>query len=191
MPAGVVVLERRRAHRAAVKDHELGHGPDPPSCTASRSVTPKEHTYSRHPGTQAARPARTASSIHDRSRNVFPLPAGADTSVTRAAPPSRPNSAWRDTTPRTAGATGASAVPDRTAGSTAPPWTGPVAYCNGSHPSPAEMIFRRDGHPVRVCPPTLALAGDQVHAAPPLSTACTLRPLTGGGPPHGMPLVRP
>jgi len=26
------------------------------------------------------------------------------------------------------------------------------------------MIFSRDDHPVRVCPPTLALAGDQMHA---------------------------
>jgi len=51
------------------------------------------------------------------------------------------------------------------------------------------MISRRDDHPVRVCPPTLALAGDQMHAGRPF-TGCTLRPLTGGGSPHGMPPVR-
>jgi hypothetical protein len=51
------------------------------------------------------------------------------------------------------------------------------------------MIFRRDDHPVRVCPPTLALAGDQMHAGRPF-TGRTLRPLTGRGPPHGMPPVR-
>jgi hypothetical protein len=44
----------------------------------------------RWTGTHAARPARPASAIHDRSRSVFPLPAGADTSVTRPAVPSRP-----------------------------------------------------------------------------------------------------
>ena len=55
------------------------------------------------------------------------------------------------------------------------------------------MIFRRDDHPVRVCPPTLALAGDQVHAGRPF-TGCTLRPLTGQGfaPRHaaGSPVTR-
>jgi len=55
------------------------------------------------------------------------------------------------------------------------------------------MIFRRDGHPVRVCPPTLALAGDQMHAGRPF-TGCTLRPLTGQGfaPRHaaGSPVTR-
>jgi hypothetical protein len=39
------------------------------------------------------------------------------------------------------------------------------------------MIFRRDDHPVRLCPPTLALTGDQMHAGRPF-TGCTLRPLT-------------
>jgi hypothetical protein len=55
------------------------------------------------------------------------------------------------------------------------------------------MIFRRDDHPVRVCPPTLALAGDQMHAGLP-STGRTLRPLTGGGSPPrhaaGSPVTR-
>jgi hypothetical protein len=37
-----------------------------------------------HP-THAARVARPDAAIQDRSRNVLPLPAGADTSVTRAA----------------------------------------------------------------------------------------------------------
>ena len=44
------------------------------------------------------------------------------------------------------------------------------------------MIFRRDDHPVRVCPPALAPARDQMHAGRPV-TGCTLYPLTGGGSP--------
>jgi hypothetical protein len=37
--------------------------------------------------------------IHDRSSTVLPLPAGADTTVTRACAASRPNSRGRETTP--------------------------------------------------------------------------------------------
>ena len=43
-------------------------------------------------GTHAALPASPAPPIHDRSKVVFPLPGGADTTITRADAPSRPNS---------------------------------------------------------------------------------------------------
>jgi hypothetical protein len=56
-------------------------------------------------GTQAARPARPDSAIQERSRTVFPLPAGADNTVTRPAPVSLANSAGREMTPRGAAAT--------------------------------------------------------------------------------------
>src|SRR5215472_17464573 len=49
--------------------------------------------------THVARPARPAHLIQDRSSTVFPLPAGADTTLTRVCAPSRPNSRGRDTTP--------------------------------------------------------------------------------------------
>jgi hypothetical protein len=68
-------------------------------------------------GTHAVLSARPAAAIHDRSKNVFPLPAGADIWVTRPAPPSRSNSTRRETTPPlTAGAARAPAVPDRAIG---------------------------------------------------------------------------
>ena len=50
----------------------------------------------RHPCSALARPAAP---IQDRSKNVFPLPAGADTWVTRPARPSSSNNALRDTIP--------------------------------------------------------------------------------------------
>jgi hypothetical protein len=53
----------------------------------------------RPTGTHAALSARSASPVHDRSKTVFPLPGGADTTVTRADASSRPNSPGRDTTP--------------------------------------------------------------------------------------------
>ena len=53
-----------------------------------------------------------------RSRTVFPLPAGADTTVTRAGAPSRANSAGRDTTlPAPRPAARPTAVPDCVASS--------------------------------------------------------------------------
>jgi hypothetical protein len=51
--------------------------------------------------------ARPAAPIHDRSKNVFPLPAGADTWVTRPARPSRSNNPRRDTIPSLTAGTGA------------------------------------------------------------------------------------
>jgi hypothetical protein len=54
---------------------------------------------SRPAVTHATRPASPAPAIHDRSNTVFPLPAGAHTTVTRADDPSRPNSDTRGTTP--------------------------------------------------------------------------------------------
>ena len=78
-------------------------------------------------GTHAASPARFASAIQEASRSVFPLPAGADTSVTRPAPSSRAKSPGRETSPsRTAGAAGALVLPDRSAGPTTPSLTRPV-----------------------------------------------------------------
>jgi hypothetical protein len=68
-------------------------------------------------GTHAMPRARPTASIHDFSKTVFPLPGGADILVTRAVPPSRPNSVWRGTiSPRIEGATGALAAWDRVAG---------------------------------------------------------------------------
>src|SRR5690606_41195202 len=51
-----------------------------------------------------ALPISSGFAIHERSRNVFPLPAGAEISVTRAAPSSRSKSAGRATTPPLAAA---------------------------------------------------------------------------------------
>src|SRR5262249_25034120 len=62
--------------------------------------------------------SKPAELIQDRNSTVFPLPGGADTTVTRAAP-SRPNSRGRDTTlPATepaAPATASAPAPDRMA----------------------------------------------------------------------------
>jgi hypothetical protein len=54
----------------------------------------------RPAGTHAALSATPAQLIQDRSSTVLPLPADADTTVTRACVASRPNSRGRDTTPR-------------------------------------------------------------------------------------------
>ena len=70
--------------------------------------------------TQAARSARPESSIQERSKIVFPLPAGAERLTTRPASPSRSKSSRRETMPRrTAGATGPSVESDRTVDCTA------------------------------------------------------------------------
>jgi hypothetical protein len=53
----------------------------------------------RPTATHATRPARPGSPIQDRSSTVFPLPGGADSTVTRADAPSRSNSLGRGTTP--------------------------------------------------------------------------------------------
>src|SRR5262249_52273790 len=64
----------------------------------------------RHPGSTLG---QAASPIHDRSSSsVFPLPAAADTSVTRAARPARPNGAGRETIPPLTAGTGLPPVPD-------------------------------------------------------------------------------
>ncbi|MGH3296001.1 MAG: hypothetical protein ACRDP7_29800 [Trebonia sp.] len=52
----------------------------------------------RPAGTHDARPPAPAWPSHDRSSTVFSLPTGADTTVTRAAPASRPSSTGRGTT---------------------------------------------------------------------------------------------
>jgi len=62
--------------------------------------------------TDATRPLGAASAIHDRSKTVFPLPGGADTTVTRADPPSRASSPGRDTTRPESGATQFSELSD-------------------------------------------------------------------------------
>jgi hypothetical protein len=54
----------------------------------------------RGTGTHAAQGARPVSPSHERSKNVFPLPADADIRVTRAAPASRAERARRETIPR-------------------------------------------------------------------------------------------
>jgi hypothetical protein len=50
-------------------------------------------------GTHAARSVRPDSAIQERSRTVFPLPADAESTVTRPASASRANSAGREMTP--------------------------------------------------------------------------------------------
>ena len=68
---------------------------------------------------QVARSARPASPIQDRSKNVFPLPGGADTWVRRAARPSRSNNSRRKTTPPLIAGAEPPTVPDGKAGSMA------------------------------------------------------------------------
>ena len=54
-----------------------------------RIALPTPHRHPRRPV------LRRCAAIHERSRNVFPLPAGADTCTTRCAAPSRSNSSGR------------------------------------------------------------------------------------------------
>src|SRR5262249_27241700 len=70
---------------------------DSQNCCESRSPRPA--------GTHAARPARPAWPIQDRSSTVLPLPGGADTTITRAGAASRPNGRGRATTPPAPGPT--------------------------------------------------------------------------------------
>src|SRR5207245_8256146 len=72
--------------------------------------------------THAALPAVPAGLIHDRSRTVFPLPGGADTTVTRADAPSRSNSLGRETIPPAPGP----ATPPATAADPAADPMGPI-----------------------------------------------------------------
>ncbi len=86
--SGAAVTARTSADPAAV-------------CRSAASTDSQNRCGSRSPrptGTHAARPATPARLIQDRNSTVFPLPADADTTLTRAAP-SRPNSRGRDTTP--------------------------------------------------------------------------------------------
>src|SRR5262249_1959861 len=86
---------------------------DSQNCCGSRSP--------RLTVTHAALPAAPAWLIHDRSRTVFPLPGGADTTVTRADVPSRSNSLGRETIPPAPGpATPPATVSDPTAGPMSP-----------------------------------------------------------------------
>ena len=59
--------------------------------------------------THATRSPRPSAAIHERNRNVFPLPAGAETSTTRSAPVSSSNRPGRginhDLIPEAAGST--------------------------------------------------------------------------------------
>ena len=64
-----------------------------------RHPEPLRSRSCRPTGTHAALSARSASPAHDRSKTVFPLPGGADATVTRADASSRLNSPGRDTTP--------------------------------------------------------------------------------------------
>ena len=75
---------------------------DPGSARLSAPSTASQNLCgsrsSRPTATDATRPLGAASAIHDRSKTVFPLPGGADTTVTRAGAPSRASSPGRDTT---------------------------------------------------------------------------------------------
>ena len=87
--SGAAVSSRTSADPAAV-------------CRSAPSTDSQNRCGSRSPrpaGTHAARPAKPVSLIQDRSSTVLPLPAGADTTITRAGAASRPNSRGRATTP--------------------------------------------------------------------------------------------
>src|SRR5207302_5214918 len=95
--------------------------PDPAEVRRSAPSTDNQNCWgSVSPGptdTHAALSSRPASPIHDRSSTVFPLPGGADTTVTRAEAPSRSNNPGRDTTPPAPGrATRPATAPDPSAG---------------------------------------------------------------------------
>ena len=103
----IVDHEQRRARRAtssAGRDaldaaspsnsgrwRESSIGPSAPAAPRSASTTDSQKRCasrsSRSTDTQAVRSPRPAASIHDRSRTVLPLPAGAETSVTPAEHP--------------------------------------------------------------------------------------------------------
>src|SRR5215831_21187375 len=86
---------------------------DSQNCCGSPSPRPT--------GTHAARPARPAWPIQDRSNTVLPLPGGPDTTVTRTGAASRPNSLGRKTTPPApASATRPATASDPTADTTFP-----------------------------------------------------------------------
>jgi hypothetical protein len=82
---------------AAVSGHTIA---DPAAVLRNASATEIQNRYEPRSSTHPALSARPASAIQDRSSTVFPLPGGADTSVTRAASRSRSNSAGRDTIAR-------------------------------------------------------------------------------------------
>jgi len=88
------VQVRRRGHRLHQTRAGGGlawrEGHRHPNRCGSRSPRPAD--------AHAARPSSPAWLSHDRSSTVFPLPAGADTTVTRAGLPTRSISAGRDTT---------------------------------------------------------------------------------------------
>ena len=69
--------------------------------SASSTVTQKPcgSNPPRGIATQAVLSASLAARTQERKRNVLPLPAGAETSVTRAAPASRSKSSRRETIP--------------------------------------------------------------------------------------------
>src|SRR5262249_60043069 len=73
----------RRGGGGARPTARAGAGPPP----RARAAPPRRH------------PATPDWLIHDRSSTVLPLPAGADTTITRARAPSRPTSRGRATTP--------------------------------------------------------------------------------------------
>lgn len=70
-------------------------GPVPRSASATDTQNRCGSRSSRCTATHPARSARPDSLIQDRSSTVFPLPAGAETSVTRLARSSRPNNRGR------------------------------------------------------------------------------------------------
>ena len=132
------VLERRQVlqqplhHRPPVQVRRRRQLPDQPrpgsglaQCAQHRQPEPLRITIvtpDRYPPVLSFRPV---SPIHDRSSTDFPLPGGAETTVTRADAPSRPNSPVRDTTP------------SRTRTS------GPPATASGSPTGPMTQILAR------------------------------------------------
>ena len=88
--------------------------PDPALVSRRATSTESQNRFGssspRSTATHAALSSRPASPIQARSSDVLPLPAGADTSVTRRASARRSNSSRRATMP---GATCASAVSER------------------------------------------------------------------------------
>jgi hypothetical protein len=86
--------------------------------SGSRTETQKRCGSRSSPRTDAhgVRSSRLAASIHDRSKNAFPLPAGVEAGVMRPARPSRLNNAQRDTIPSLTTGTGPTTVVGRVAG---------------------------------------------------------------------------
>jgi hypothetical protein len=92
------VIAHRSRSGAAVTPHRSRPWGRLAQRAQQRHPEPLRSRSCRPTGTHAALSARSASPAHDRSKTVFPLPGGADATVTGADASSRLNSPGRDTT---------------------------------------------------------------------------------------------